>query len=74
MKDILTNAIVAVIIIGTILGFVQMISAGLISRGEQHECRKWAKQAEVYRPQFYLTEWQKNQCDYHGIEINAPVR
>lgn len=73
MKDILTTAIIAVIIIGTVLGFVKAISIGF-SRGEQYECRKWAKQAEVYRPQFYLTEWQKNQCDYHGIEINAPVR
>lgn len=65
----------------TILGFTVII-IGLIffaaviigvQRTEEAECNKWATQAEKY-PDYYITQWQADQCEYHGVEINAPVK
>lgn len=43
------------------------------NRSEIVECNQWAEQAHEYAG-FYLTQWQKDQCDAHGIDINAPVK
>lgn len=53
------------------IGF-KLGEAGLDAH-EQYECRVWQQQAEDY-PLFYQTGWQKEQCDHHGIIINAPVK
>ena len=56
--------------------FVLFILAALMLMGVKNEekvsCHKWQTQATEY-PGFYLLEWQKEQCDAHGIQINAPV-
>lgn len=36
------------------------------------QCEKWADEAKVY-PGYFLAEWQKMQCDYYGVQIDAPV-
>lgn len=57
--------------------FILFVLAALMLMGVKNEekvsCHKWQTQATEY-PDFYLTEWQKEQCDAHGIEINAPVQ
>jgi hypothetical protein len=59
------------IIIFVLIGFV-LGQSGLDAH-EQYECRVWQQQAEDY-PLFYQTGWQKEQCDHHGIIINAPIK
>lgn len=39
-----------------------------IDRHEKTECLKWKKELEIY-PDYYLTNWQIEQCQYHGIEL-----
>lgn len=47
-------------------------TAWAVKQGDYAECKKWAAQAQQY-PQFYLTKWQKEQCDYQGVPVTAPV-
>lgn len=61
--------IVIALVIGVFIAFNEAISKGEIS-----ECEKWQNQAVVFTRGFYLTKWQADQCEAHGIEVNAPVR
>jgi len=40
---------------------------------EQFECQTWQAQAKTFKG-FYLTKWQKAQCDRWQIKIEAPVQ
>lgn len=42
-------------------------------RNEEVECLTWASQAKQF-DNYYITSWQKQQCDAHGITIEAPVK
>lgn len=53
-------AIITLMICGAIEG---------VKRQEIKECNQWQEQADTY-PGFYLLDWQKEQCQAHGIEIN----
>lgn len=57
------------LVVGSLFAF----NAGL-SKQEVVECRQWASQAEEFGTAFYLTEWQADQCEAHGIIINATVK
>lgn len=68
MKETITFA--------TIVGIILTMSMLMIhSLGESDaiECQKWAKEAQQY-PAYYITSWQKAQCDYWSTPINAPVK
>lgn len=54
-----------------IVSYPILISA--IEREEKSECVRWQQQAKEIEI-FWLTPWQKEQCDTMGIEINAPVK
>ena len=41
-----------------------------IKNHERKECYEWQKQAREY-PGFYLTDWQKEQCDHYSIKIEV---
>jgi hypothetical protein len=47
------------------LGF--MIYFGF-EKQEKVDCLEWQRQAATY-PDFFLTKWQKDQCDAHKIPI-----
>lgn len=36
---------------------------------EVGECQKWAKNAAEI-PGFYYTDWQKAQCEFHGMPVD----
>lgn len=69
LKEIATMTIVV-----TILA-VALVTAILVgtSRSENAECIKWSQEADAY-PGYFLAQWQKDQCDAHGIKISAPVK
>lgn len=52
--------------------FIAAIVIGL-GRGETVECQQWRSDAKTL-PGFYLTQWQKQQCDHYQINIEAPVK
>ena len=48
------------------------ILTSAIEKEEKRECiqwQKWSKEREI----FWLTPWQKEQCDAAGIKIDAPA-
>lgn len=62
------------LLIGLSLGVLGIIGIfqGTSSQ-EVVECNEWQQQAKEY-PAFFLAKWQNEQCLYHGIIINAPVK
>ena len=40
---------------------------------ERSECLQWEAQAEQYSD-YYITKWQKDQCDNYKVEIKAPIK
>lgn len=66
------NFAITLIVIASLIGLFYAVTSAL-DRAERVECYKWQRHSEQFVG-FYLTEWQKSQCDYHGIDINAPVR
>ncbi len=44
----------------------------LVKKQEVMECLRLKSYSEQFE-QFWLTEWQKQMCDSHNIEIVAPV-
>ena len=64
---VLMFAFLVALAAGAFIGI--MIGTG---RSETAECLKWQNDA-IGRPLYYITTWQKEQCDAHGIQISAPV-
>lgn len=62
-----------------LLPFVLMLGAIIaasvygISKQDKIDCDKWAAQSSVYSA-FFITQNQKDQCDYFKINIKAPVK
>jgi len=44
-----------------------------INSSEKNECNKWKVQSTQYVG-FYLTQWQKDQCDVHDIIIDTLIK
>lgn len=55
-----------------VLVCVTFAFSGAIQKEEIVECNTLKSYSEKF-PSFYLTEWQSEMCDSHGIEIVAPV-
>lgn len=48
-------------------------STEALNRVEVSECMKWEQEAIEY-PQYFIKQWQADQCKAHDIIINAPVQ
>lgn len=44
-----------------------------VDEKEQGDCQTWATQATQF-PEYYITHWQKQQCDRWKVDISAPIR
>lgn len=44
-----------------------------LNKNAKVECLQWQAQAEEFS-QFYIVQWQKEQCDSVGIFVGAPVK
>lgn len=59
-----------------ILGGKMVIGIFNYAEGKRatEECYKLQDQSRVFKGPFYLTQGEKDQCDYYGIKIDAPVK
>jgi len=39
---------------------------------EKNECVKWIKESSIY-PNYYFTDWQKEQCLRYGYDIENKI-
>jgi len=67
------KTILAIGILETILIVLMAIGIGYlvvvgIDRQEAHECQTLAMQEDLYT-NFWSTDWQKEMCEAHGIEL-----
>lgn len=72
MKTLLITLMSIIAFIGLLYGTAELMEGGIKTQ-EIYECNKWQGWAENYND-YYLLEWQNEQCKSHGIQINAPVR
>lgn len=66
-----------ILIITFVLGYVLISGFGYgIAKHEKIECEKWANEAknDKYAPNYYITQWQADQCNHYGITIDAPIK
>ena len=68
IKKITITAIAIVLIITLML-----IAEKALQNHEKTECIKWQGWAQEY-PNFYMAQWQKDQCDHHQVEVEVPVK
>lgn len=70
MKDILIFLICLALVSVAFIAF----NKGL-DKTEMAECYKLQQQAIHYSNKaFYITSWQDEMCNTHGIRVNAPIR
>lgn len=43
-----------------------------LSRSEIAECKRWSIEATKMND-YYITEWQLDQCNRHGLDLSAPI-
>lgn len=60
------------IILAFIIGFVYLLNTGL-KKQEIVDCNTLVGQSKEFA-NLYITGWQKEMCDAHGISINAEVK
>lgn len=66
------KAIITLTVIALTVLFFWAIGTGL-DRQAKADCETWRNQAVQFRD-FYLTQWQADQCKAVGVEVNAPVK
>jgi len=59
-------------------GVVMLFNYG-VDKNEVAECNKWKSEAAEFSSNpaaaaYYITQWQKDQCNSHGITIDAQVK
>ena len=67
-----TKAISNVILFLLTIAVGYFLMSIVVNKQEQIECYRWREWVRT-APNFYLTDWQKDQCDHHQIEIKVPV-
>lgn len=67
------HALIIAVSIAVGMGLIIGLVTFALDSTEEQECRAWKDQAVEY-PNFYITSWQKQQCDFHQISIEAPVK
>lgn len=72
MKDSILKVLAAAGILAISVLFAWSINTG-IEKNEIKECNTWAEQAKTY-PKFYLTDWQRQQCDHYNIKVMDEIK
>ena len=58
----------AIAIIGALVLFTWIISIGW-SKNEIVECNQWLDESSQFKSAWYSTNWQREQCEAHGITL-----
>lgn len=74
MKSITLNEILTAIGITALLVLLSVAMAYGFKKSDQSRCLTLQAQAQEGYFDFYITPTEKDMCDYHNIEIDAPVK
>jgi hypothetical protein len=66
MNNIITT-IIKIALIGAIAAIVAPAIGAAWERREIGECNEWQKQSEEFEEHWFSTDWQRQQCEKHGI-------
>ena len=61
---------IILMLVGMIIFIVVMITA--LNIREKEECNTWQSQSRQYT-NYFITQWQADQCKAHGIIIDSPI-
>lgn len=54
-----------------VVAFMYVFAQG-VNKHERVECLRWQAEAREFSG-YYLTSWQAEQCEAHGVAIDAPI-
>jgi large-conductance mechanosensitive channel len=60
--------IISFLILACLVAFLYIVGLQGINKQEKVECIQWQAEAQQFND-YYLTEWQVNQCNHHGIKV-----
>lgn len=72
MKKLLGYFVGGVVGLFILFGLLWAFNYGW-QKHDYYSCLQWQRDAKVYEG-YYLTQSQKAQCDYFGVEVAAPVK
>ena len=72
MKQDIITILIGIAVILILIGAIVLAA---INGGdpEEAECLKWQSEAKHFEG-YYLLQWQADQCQAHGIQIDAVVK
>lgn len=73
MKRTYQNVLIGAMLLAVFFAIVYSFALG-IDKTEEIECIKLQAQASSSLKDFYITQNQKDMCDFHNIQIDAPVK
>ncbi len=68
MKIIIKDIVIALLLVTLLIAFVVAMLYGF-DKAEVVKCLKLQEQAREYPEYFYLTVFEQEMCNYHGIEV-----
>jgi hypothetical protein len=75
LLDKIAGSFIAFAVLVLVLSLLSLLMSSALKEEERRECLQWEQWSkEIRKDVFYLTPWQKEQCDAVGIEIDAPVK
>lgn len=72
MREFLYSLCLGLILVGACAA-IGTFALQATDRSNRAECLTWRKEATTM-PDYYITEWQAEQCTFLGVSIMAPVR
>jgi hypothetical protein len=69
----MSEKIYGILCVLLIAGFVFFYAFVALPRSERAECLEWKDEAQHYLG-YYITKWQKMQCDHYNISIDTEVK
>ena len=66
--ETIQTALTVAFFVALFVSFVYVASFG-INKAERVECEKLRQQAEDFPLIFFSTDWQRQQCEYHGLPL-----
>lgn len=67
------NTIFFLIIVPASIVLSYLLTFGAVHKNEIIECKKWLEHSYQF-PEFYLTQWQKDQCESYDIRIDSQIK
>lgn len=71
MKLVIGHLLIGIVVAIGMLSLFGLIQQAVL-KGDHYDCLRWQREAGEY-DRYYITQLQKEQCDFFEVKIDAPV-